>query len=222
MTSHHHNVDFSDTLVPVRGQALEKGDTVYEVSYPHGPDKPAKLRKCRVLDTMRAAVRCQCEGESKPRTIPFTHLRMELPAKPVSVRPVRASEPARTPDAPKPTTPPATPPATAPVSARAVGASTDAEFEAWAEMGGGLIEKLRTGLQSDEEALSKLVVELEKIDAQHRADIEALEQELIEAKRAHEEARALVATRRDSLQRSVARRRGRMEALQALVEGDDA
>jgi hypothetical protein len=182
---------FAQDLVPVRGQALERGEAVYEIVRYGKSDSDVKLKKLRVLDTDRGSALVEPydgtpgERKAQQRRVQFTHLRMEPRAEAkLDTRPRVKLVPAAS----------ETLPATKPAPAVAPKTSdSDGQFEAWKEMGLGLVADIKRDIATLGEQHAKISGDLEALDTRHRRTIEELERELLEARRAHEEDRALTA-----------------------------
>ena len=176
--------DFVSSLVQLRDQELARGDIVYERVAWGESEQQTKLNRLRVLRVDRAAAFCEYfDKRRKPRLIPFHELRMEPkasisqpPPPPQTqprmrlIRPPAASEPA--------------PAASAPTRS-----TRQSDFEAWLEMGRGLIDDADLEKPELEAQLIGVQDELAALDEHHRVRIASLEQELLDAKRMHQEAR---------------------------------
>lgn len=199
---------FEQTLVPVKGEQLERGDTVYErVQWGTRPGD-VKLNKLRILGTLRSAARCEIADGTRrgqPVTIPFDKLLMEPKPDTTQTR-VKLVKPS----------PPSEPPPAAKPEPRAPRPDSGQDFDALVEMGRDVLCKLEREEQSLEAEHTKIAHDVEALDANHRAHIEALEAELVAARRAHEEDRAFVAARVTSIEGRLAQLRRRRELLAAL------
>lgn len=205
-------VDFASSLVPVRGQELSRGDTVYELIQWGTRAGDVKLSKLRVIRTVRAAAQCECcDGarEGQHVTIPFHRLRMEP-------KPEAAPSDTGTHRVRLVKSAPVSEPPPSPVPRPA--ASSGQDFDALVEMGRDVLGNLAREQAALEKEQAKLVRDVEAIDANHRKTIEALEQELIEARRAHEDDRRFAATRAETIDKRLAQITRRRQLLEALAE----
>lgn len=211
---------FAQDLIPVRGQTIERGDVVYELVRFGKGESDLKLKKLRVLETDRGSATVEPydgtagEKRAERRKVQLANLRMERPAPtPKFDNPPRVKlvPPANDVPASSPK-PPATP--------RTV--SGDDQFEAWAEMGRELLAGITGEISGLTEQLAKIKADLESVDARHRRTIEELEQELVEARRAHEEDRALAAARKEALESKLERAKERLNGIRLMLgEGSD-
>lgn len=198
-------LDFASNLVPVRGTELERGDFVYEHIQWGTRAGDVKWAKLRVLKTVRAAAQCEfCDGarEGQSITIPFHRLRMEPKPEETGTHRVRLvkSAPVSEPPPPRPA------------------ASSGQDFDALVEMGRDVLGNLAREQAGLEKEQAKLARDVEAIDANHRTTIEALEKELIDARRAHEDDRRFAATRAEAIDKRLTQLARRRQLLEALAE----
>lgn len=191
--------DWEKTLAKVPYRGLERGTVVYE-RVRHGMrNGHTKWNKARVVDSNRSAVRIRFEADGRETMMSYADLYYEPPAPaPAPSRTVTSSEP-----------PPA--PAQQPRT------GSDDEYQAWMAMGRDMlaaIDRQRTATESD---LRDVATQLDQIDAAARKRIEALEGELVRARREYHDDRAFAATRHEQLTTKLAALNDRRHAMAALM-----
>lgn len=209
---------FAADLMPIDRQSIERGDAVYEVIRFGTKPEDTKYKKWRVLETDRGAALCEpydgSPGEKKAerRKIQYSQLRREKPEAKFENRPrVKLVAPAS--EAPLPA------PSKSVNAAKA--AATDDQFEAWKEMGRELVGGITAEIAALTEQHERIKCDLDAVDARHRRTIEELEQELLEARRAHEEDRALAAARRDAIGTKLERAKERLQGIRSMLGDGD-
>jgi len=172
LRSNDQQTDFAERLIPVRGDALEHGDAVYEKVQWGRSEGDVKWKKWRVIraDGGSATV-VSFDGPNRGnphKKIKFGDLRMErqeqepmskpLTGKITGLRSVASGE------APSPRTERTVPPA-----------AGDSQYEAWVEMGRGLVADVTGEQRGLAEQKAKILRDLDAIDGNHRKAIESLE-----------------------------------------------
>lgn len=193
------------TMVPVKGDALERGDVVYEpIRWGQGPDQ-VKYKKYFVLTVLRGAVRVQDEERrDQPKKIRFADLRMERAPAPVVTLASRALPPPPAP--PSPSLPPPTSPKPAD------------DYQALLDMSRAVVDGLAKEQRDLIEEKATIQRSADTLAANHRKRIEALEGELARAHREHDADRALTQARIDAVNAKMVHADERRKALETLLK----
>lgn len=180
---------FASTLVPVKGEALERGDYVYEpIRFGQGPEH-VKYNKYRVLEVERGCARVvDPDGKERPKKIRFESLRIERTGSDSGPQPPLSS------------------------------VAKDDSYQAWLDMGLSLVDDIAEEQRSLAEEKAKILKDVESIDLTHKKRIEALEDELARARRQHSEDRALVLTRFDAVNGKLEHANQRRKALESMLK----
>lgn len=198
--------DFVANLVSVKPGSLERGDTVYEIVRWGNREGDYKYKKLKVIDS-DGGTASVVDFDAKPggmsRKIRYAELRMEKPPerpkKAPSAQVVRAVATRRT-EANN-------------VAMKPIGD----DFQAWLEIGRGLVGEMEANRSSLDEKKSALERELARIDAEHCAHIEQLEAALAATRDAHTKARAFVVSGLEHVNASIESLHERRKGLQTIL-----
>lgn len=192
--------DFESTLERVPHKGLEKGHIVYE-RVRHGPrNGHAKWNKARVVDCNHAVVRVKFEDDGREAMMRYSDLHWEPPTPaPVTATTRAKAAPAPAPVQPRPSAP------------------SDDEYRAWVAMGHDMLNAIDQQRAATESDMRDVADKIDSIDRASRTRIEALEAELLEAKREHQNDRAFVVVRHEQLTMKLASLNDRRHAMAALM-----
>lgn len=205
--------EFEKTLVPARGEALERGDYVYEtVRFGKGPND-VKYKKLRVLKTDRGtATVVPAEGPSghlNEKKIRLSDLKMEKPDAPSSL------------PSPSPAADAAADRIGEQFRARILAkqpGEPDSQFAAWLEMGRGLLGDVDAEESALREERAAVELRLHEIDTRYKGYIEKAENELAVIRKNHADDRALAESLRETVMMKLLRVVDRRNGLKKMLD----
>lgn len=204
-----HEPDFETTLEKVPYRGVDKDAIVYTRVKGVRGNGHSKWNKARVVHSNHSIVRIRFDDGGREAIVHYTNLYREkaedmpkphrkVPA--ARVREVDAGQPAPVP-APEPATPRA----------------PDDEYQAWLAMGRDMLDTIDRQRVQTETDLRDIAAKLDALDASARTRIEALEAELLEAKREHQNDRAFLSVRSEQLTTKLASLNDRRQAMAQLM-----